>query len=383
LLPKIADVVVIGGGVIGTSVTYYLAKKGVKVLLLEKEGIAAGTSSAGEGVIFLQLKKPGIHLKLALESAKNFKSLEEELDFEIGYRKNGTMLIVQNEKEVEVMKIVAKELRKTGLNVAFLDKKQAREKEPALSEKIFGATFSSEDAQVNPMYLSLGLTKAAISFGAKIFTHTKVIGINVHQLKKIKSVKTTRGVIFTNVVVNAAGIYASEIGKMINLDIPITPRRGQLLVTEVVPQILSRPVTAARYLAIKYNPEIAKIEGKAAAIEPTENGNLLIGSTREFVGFDKSTTYEGISDIAESAITIVPKLENINIIRTFAGLRPYTVDGLPILGKVDNLEGFIMAAGHEGDGIALAPITGELIAELITTSKTRIELSEFNLKRFY
>lgn len=372
----------IGGGVIGTSVTYYLAKKGVKVLLLEKEGIAAGTSSAGEGVIFLQLKKPGIHLKLALESTKNFKSLEEEIDFKIEYRKNGTMLIVQNEKEFEAMKIVTKELRKTGLNVALLDKKQAREKEPALSEKIFGATFSSEDAQVNPMYLSLGLTKAAISFGAKIFTHTKVIGINMHRLKRIKSVKTTRGVIFTNVVVNAAGIYAPEIGKMINLDIPIIPRRGQLLVTEVVPQILSRPVTAAKYLAIKYNPEIAKIESKAAAIEPTENGNLLIGSTREFVGFDKRTTYEGISDIAESAITMVPKLKNINIIRTFAGLRPYTSDGLPILGKVKGLDGFIMAAGHEGDGIALSPITGELIAELIVNGDTNFSLEEFKLERF-
>ena len=100
-------------------------------------------------------------------------------------------------------------------------------------------------------------------------------------------------------------------------------------------------------------------------MDQTSSGNLLLGSTREFVGFDKRTTYEGINSILRNTSRIIPKLKNMNIIRSFAGLRPYTPDGLPILGKVQGIEGFIMAAGHEGDGMALSPITGELIAELI------------------
>lgn len=382
MLPQIADVVIIGGGVIGTSIVYYLANRGLNVVLLEKEGIGSKTSSAGEGVIFLQLKKPGIHLKIAMESLKQYKKLRDELDYDIEFTNHGTMLIIQNDEEFEAMRNHTKNLRENGLPLKLLDRKEAREIEPELSESIYGATFSPLDAQVNPMNFSFAMANSARKMGANILPYTEVLGIKVKK-EKINEVVTNKGNISTNIVVNAAGIFAPNIGKMVNVNIPITPRRGQLLVTEVIPKILNRPVTAARYLAIKYNPDIAQIAaGKAAAIEPTENGNLLIGSTREFVGFNYYTTFEGIKDIAENAIAMVPKLKNISIIRTFAGLRPYTVDGLPILGKVDDLKGFIMAAGHEGDGIALAPITGELIAELIATGKTKIDLSKFSLERF-
>ena len=117
-------------------------------------------------------------------------------------------------------------------------------------------------------------------------------------------------------------------------------------------------------------------------MDQTSSGNLLLGSTREFVGFDKRTTYEGITNILRNTSKIIPRLKNMHIIRSFAGLRPYTPDGLPILGKIQDIEGFIMAAGHEGDGMALSPITGELIAELIDTGKTRISLDHFRLERF-
>jgi sarcosine oxidase subunit beta len=382
LLPQKAEVVIIGGGVIGSSILYYLAKKGVKAVLLEKDGIASGTSGACEGLVFLQSKKPGVHLKLALESAKKFSELKKELNYDIEYRNNGGMVIIENNEELKAMKIFVEEQRNIGLDVSILDRDGAKEKEPALSQDILGSTFSPLDAQVNPIYLSYAFVKSAKELGAEVYTPTEVVGIKLNS-NKIKSVKTIKGEIETDIVVNAAGVYAPEIGRMVGLDIPIKPRRGQLLVTEQVPKILNGILISAKYIAAKFNPKLAETEDEGISTEQTASGNLLIGSTREFVGMNKNTTPEGINSIAKHIIMLLPQLKEVNIIRTFAGFRPYTPDGLPILGKVKGVEGFIMAAGHEGDGIALSPITGDLIAELVVEGKTSIPLDEFKLERFY
>ena len=382
MFPRKAEVVVIGGGVIGSSIVYHLAKKGLKVVLLEKNGIASGTSSACEGLVLLQSKKPGVHLKLALESAKKFYNLKNELNYDIEYRNNGGMVVIENNEELKAMKIFVEKQKSIGLEVYLLDKDKAIEKEPALSHDILGSTFSPLDAQVNQIYLSYAFINSAKNLGAKIYTHTEVTGIKLES-NKIRLIETTKGEIETEIVINAAGVYSPEIGRMVNLDIPIKPRRGQLLVTESVPKILNGVLISAKYIAAKFNPSLAEIEGEGISIEQTASGNLLIGSTREFVGMNKNTTLEGINSIAKHIIMLFPQLKEINIIRTFAGLRPYTPDGLPILGKVKEIEGFIMAAGHEGDGIALSPITGDLIAELVVEGKTSIPLDEFKLERFY
>ena len=382
MFPRKAEVVVIGGGVIGSSIVYHLAKKGLKVVLLEKNGIASGTSSACEGLVLLQSKKPGVHLKLALESAKKFYNLENELNYDIEYRNNGGMVVIENNEELKAMKIFVEKQKSIGLEVYLLDKDKAIEKEPALSHDILGSTFSPLDAQVNQIYLSYAFINSAKNLGAKIYTHTEVTGIKLES-NKIRLIETTKGEIETEIVINAAGVYSPEIGRMVNLDIPIKPRRGQLLVTESVPKILNGVLISAKYIAAKFNPSLAEIEGEGISIEQTASGNLLIGSTREFVGMNKNTTLEGINSIAKHIIMLFPQLKEINIIRTFAGFRPYTSDGLPILGKVKEIEGFIMAAGHEGDGIALSPITGDLIAELVVEGKTSIPLDEFKLERFY
>jgi sarcosine oxidase subunit beta len=186
----------------------------------------------------------------------------------------------------------------------------------------------------------------------------------------------------TSVVVNASGALAAEIGRMAGLEIPIAPRRGQILVTASLPPLLRHCLISAQYVAVKFRPELAAAGGMGFSLEQADSGNILIGSTREFVGFDRRTTFAGIRAIAGRIAPVVPALRRAPVIRTFGGLRPYTPDGLPILGKVTGLEGFIMAAGHEGDGIALSAITGELIADLIATGRTRFPLEPFRLERF-
>jgi glycine/D-amino acid oxidase-like deaminating enzyme len=382
MLIQKADVVIIGGGVIGTSIFYHLAKNKIDVVLLEKNSIASGTSGASEGIIFLQTKKPGILLEMALRSAEIFESLEEELGYKIEYVSNGGMVVIPDQTQYKIMKDFVREQNKSGLNVQLLNSTEARNKQPALSDTIAGSTFCSADAQVNPILLSYGFLEAATRYkNAKFFTHTNVIGIK-KKGQSIEGVVTNKGTVQTNIVINAAGVYAPEIGSMVNLNIPIKPRRGQILVTEEVPNIIQGILCTSDYIACKYDPKITKNNGAGLTVERTNFGNYLIGATREFVGFDLKVTHDGMQWIARNLVSLIPGFKNVSVIRCFAGLRPYTEDGLPILGRVEGVDGFIMAAGHEGDGIALSPITGRIINELILKGKSSIPLDSFSLSRF-
>ena len=380
MLPGSADVVVIGGGVIGASVAYHLAKRKIGVVLLEKGNAACGSSGACGGTIFLQTKSPGTHLELALASSSRFVHLEQELGAGFEYQRHGGMIVIETEEELRTLQQFVERQNSFGLDVSLLDAKQAREMAPLLSDKILGATYSPMDAQVNPMFLTFAFLKAARDSGAQILTNTRVTGFR-KTANCIRSVKTDKGEIQTGTVVNAGGAYASEIGALLDLAIPIKPRRGQLAVTEAIEPMVSSCMLSAQYIAAKFNPALAQ-KGGGVSIEPTANGNFILGSTREFVGFDNRVDLAGIRYIAGHAAGILPFLKRLNVIRVFAGLRPYTPDGLPILGAVERLDGFVMAAGHEGDGIALSPVTGEIIAGLIVDQRTDFPLDAYSLARF-
>ncbi len=379
--PKTADVLIIGAGVIGTSIAFHLTRHGIKPLLIEKSDPAAGSSGACDGLVFLQSKKPGLHLKLALESRRRFDALADTLGESIEFKNPGGMCLIESEAELTAMRLFVAEQCRSGLEVELIDGGEARRREPCLSEKVIAATFSALDSQVNPYALTFAFLRAAKSSGARILTGEAVKGIEVVS-GKTEGVFTENCRISAPVVVNAAGALAAEVGRIAGLEVPITPRRGQILVTKALPPLLRHCLISAQYVAAKFNPELAAAGGMGFSLEQADSGNILIGSTREFAGFDRRTTFDGIRMIASRIASVIPALVHVPVIRTFGGLRPYTPDGLPILGKVAGLEGFIMAAGHEGDGIALSAITGELIADLIATGRTQFPLDAFCLERF-
>ncbi|MDI3481948.1 MAG: hypothetical protein PWQ97_1603 [Tepidanaerobacteraceae bacterium] len=387
-MKKTAEIVVIGGGVIGTSIAYFLSKRWKKVVLVERDDLASGSSGACDIDIILQSKNPGIHLKLAMASAEIYKNLPEELDFDIEYENTGGMILIEDEEQLNVMKEFVKKQRAVGLQVDLLDFKEATKLQKGLAPHLVGATYSPQDGHVNPLRLCIGFARAAAKRGAEICLGTAVTNIKTEN-GRVKSVVTNRGEIETEIVVNAAGVFTPMICEMVGMTAPIKPHRGQIIVTEPVPKFVMGAVLCAKYIVAKYNPKLLEgsddLEtrlGVGLSLSQTRNGNILIGGCREFVGYNRSTTHEAFVTILKHATRLVPALKEIHAIRSFAGLRPYTPDGLPLLGPVEGIEGFIMAAGHEGDGIALSPVTGRIISDIILDGKTFIDIAPLSPGRF-
>lgn len=387
-MKTVADVVVVGGGVIGTAVTYFLAKAGADVLLLERAELGGETSSACDGFVILQSKSPGVHLTLALASAEIYRNLAAELDWDIEYNPCGGLIVIEREEELPAMRTYMAKQQAIGLDVNLLSGEDARRLEPALAPHIVGATYSPQDSQVNPLQVVLGFAQAAKRYGAKILQGTPLQSLR-KEGRRVTEIVAGGTEIAAGAVVFCTGVFTPKLLEPLGLELPLRPRRGQLVVTEPAPRLIEHIFLCARYIAAKYHPELlAAAEddalrlGVGLALEQTKNGGLLIGSTREFVGWDKRTTPIGIQTIVRHATRIVPALAGLHAIRTFAGLRPYTPDGLPFLGLAPEWENLYIAAGHEGDGIALSPITGRLMTELVLTGKTSIPLDEFAVDRF-
>lgn len=383
-----ADIVVIGGGVIGASITYYLSKRAKKVTLVEKDDFAFGASGACDQMVFLQTKNPGLHLKLAMESKSIYETLGKELDHPIEFQTLGGMVLIDTEEEMDIMKDFVKRQRDTGLNVELLDIKDALKIQEGLSPNLVGTTYSPDDAHVNSLELIKGYIKKATKYGADAIVQAEVTGIKIKN-GKVKGVATSKGDIDCEIVVNAAGSWASLIGEMAGIKIPIKPRKGQIILTEEVPPYIKHDIISANYITAKYNINREKVAddplmelGIGLAINQCHKGNVFIGATREFEGYSTDNTRTAIKRILSYAGRLIPGIKEFNIIRTFAGLRPYTPDGLPIIGFVDEIEGFFIAAGHEGDGICLSPVTGKIASDLIIDNKTFMNAEKLNLNRF-
>jgi len=387
---RIADVVVVGGGVIGCSVAYCLAKKGVRVIVVEKkEGLSFGASGANQGGCPLQLFESPV-LELARESLKLYENLSEEIGCDIEYENVGSLVCSVDEKQFSDMEKHFQNKRREGINVRLIEGHQLRRLEPTLAEDIVVGVEEWDSWMVNPFKVNYGFAYAARKLGTEFLFSTQVKKIETDK-ERIASVITDREKIKTNFVVNAAGAWASEIGKMLGLAIPVRARRGQIIVTEPVPLNKRwRYILDADYLTTAF--DLAAVEkskdpriklGVAGSYIQENSGNWTIGSSRDFAGYNNRVTTQTLKYIAKRAIKFVPKLKDISCIRTFAGLRPFCyVDGLPILSKINNPQNFVIATGHAGEGMTLAPITGKLISELITESRTSLSIDAFSFSRF-
>ena len=368
---KYADIVIIGGGISGVSIAYNLAKKGVKnIAVIEKSYLASGaTGRCGAGV--RQQWGTEMNCKLAMESIKFFENANEELkyDGDIEFKQKGYLIVASTEKEDKQFKENVKLQKKLGIPVDYLTPREAKEIVPYLNtDKIISATFCPKDGHLNPFLTTDAYAKAAKRLGVNIYTYTEVIGIKT-QGRKITSVITDKGEIQTGVVVNAAGGYSKSIGEMVGLDLPVYSERHQILVTEPVepmqdPMVMSFSLN----LYCQQTPHGSFIMGRGDEKEPRD---LRITSGWKFV-----------EEMSKTITDLLPPLGELRMIRQWAGLYNITPDRQPIIGSVNEIDGFYLAIGFSGHGFMLAPMTGLLLAEKILGETSTIDINKLNKDRF-
>ncbi|KEK24240.1 NAD(P)/FAD-dependent oxidoreductase [Bacillus gaemokensis] len=383
---KHCDVLVIGGGIIGSAIAYYVSKCGRNVTLLERGELASGTSSRCDGNILAIDKDPGFDSQMSLESQKLVDQLATELSHSFEYRAPGSILVCESEEEMIAAEKWVKRQKDVGLPFRMLDKQDIRQESPYFADDLLGGLECATDSTVNPYLLSFSLLDEAKRQGTEVQLHTEVRSIR-KDVRGMFIVETSNGTFTANKVVNAAGVWSPIIGEMMNVDIPIQPRKGHIIVASRQEPVGMRKVMEFGYLISKFggtrhvDAETEKY-GVALVFEPTESQNFLIGSSRQFAGFQTKVDTNVIRCIAKRAIRFYPKMADMLLIRTYAGLRPWTADHLPIISHVEEVPGFYIAAGHEGDGISLAAITGKLIAEMIEEQKTTVPIELLSHNRF-
>jgi len=373
------DVVVIGGGIVGVSCAYYLAQAGVKVHLLDSGSLASGASGACEGNILLWDKPPGILLELSKIGAGLYREVVPRLPFSIEYQEKGSILVVEQPEDMAAAEAFVRSMQEAGVPCQLLSLQALRQLEPNLAEDLGGGAVFPEDAQVQPMLAVLALGQAAADNGAMIQPYTEVKSITISD-GHVEAVETSAGRIHTSAVVNAAGAWSKQIGEMAGVNVPVLPRQGQIVVTEPVADVVHRKMMEAAYTqTVESDERGLQI---ATVVEHTASGNILLGSSRQFVGFDRSVNLAAVQRIVTRAIRFFPCLQGIHAIRTYAGLRPFPPDHIPIIGEADGVKGFYVATGHEGTGIALGPITGKLIMQMITGQSLELPMEGFSPARF-
>ncbi|MBU5465960.1 FAD-binding oxidoreductase [Virgibacillus sp. MSJ-26] len=378
------DVAIIGGGIMGSAIAYYASKSGLDCMLIEKNDIASGTSSRCDGNVTIVDKDPGFDSQMSLASQELTIELNKDLELPFEYRELGSILVCDNDAEMEAAEDWVKIQKDAGLKFNVLDREDIRQESPFFADDIPGGLECETDSLINPYLFCYSLVERARKYGLKLKTHAEVTNITK---KKDFIIDTTAGKVTAKKVVNAAGIWAPFIGEMLGINIPIVPRKGHIIVGSRSEPVMMRNVMEFGYLMNKFEREriadpLTQKHGVALVLEPTESQNFLLGSSREFVGYDGSININVVKAIAKRGLRFFPKMDDFNIIRSYTGMRPWTEDHLPIVSEVEDVPGFYIAAGHEGDGISLATITGKLIEELILEKETTIPVEPLRYDRF-
>lgn len=384
------DVVVIGAGAIGSSVAYHLVKKGFNVALVERGDIADGTSSRCDAVALICDKKPGIDTKMGYASIQVLKDLAKKFSYDFEFRQRGSLYVCETDQELAIAKEYVDQQQADGYAMRMVDPHEMQELEPYLAKDLIGGIWTEPDSSMSPYKLCFAFVEEGKKLGLKVFDRHSVIDIRLNPKGAVKSVVTDKGEIKTKRIINCGGAWAAALGAMVGIDIPIKPRKGVILISEKTFKVVHQKVHEFGYMLSKFEDinfkrnvsELVEKHNVAFAIEPTEADNFLLGGHREFKGYDTSTEIEVMMAIAERGIRFFPVIKDINCIRAYAGVRPYCEDHLPIVSAVEEVPGYYIAAGHEGDGISLSGITGRMMAQIISGEETDFNIDKLNFSRY-
>ena len=365
------EVAVIGAGIVGAACALACASRGLQVTVVERGGLVAGTTGSGEGNLLISDKSPGPELTLALRSNELWRELGQELlDTTVELEFKGGLIVARSDAALALLAATAREQSAAGVTTQLVGADELPKLEPEITRGLAGGVLYPQDMQVQPARATVAMLAAARALGAVVRTRTEVLAIEPGR------VITSRGAVSAGAIVNATGAWALPFAP----GQQIAPRRGFILVTEAMPPLIRHKVYSADYLENVASDD-ADLQS-STVVEATPAGPVLIGATRERVGFDTTPNPAALAALARGATALFPFLAGVRIIRSYQGFRPFSADHLPVIGPDPVVPGLYHAHGHEGAGIGLAPATAELIAQMITGEPLTMDAAPFDPRRF-
>lgn len=364
------DVAIIGGGVIGSALAYFLRKANVAVTVIERAEIAAESSSAAAGLLspLGGITEPGAFTDLIMASRALILELIPELEELSGecieYDRCGSLRTARTAQEVMTLNTHRAFWEKLGWQVSWLSGDEARQREPLLSPAVEAAVYAPQESSFKPICMTRAYAGAAGRLGARFLEHTEVTGIE-YTGSRVTGVRTATGATISCAqLVIAAGAWSAGVSTWLGLDIPVQPARGQILA-------LAQPAPPMKHILFD----------DAVYLIPKRDNTIFVGATVEQVGFEKQLTASGIAWLLTSALNLAPALADAALVRMWAGLRPWSADGRPILGRAPGWENVTLATGHSGVGFETSAISGQAIAELLTSGQIPAVIRPFAPER--
>lgn len=366
-----ADVVVIGGGCMGASVAYHLARRGVTdVVVLEREKML-GTGSTGRnaGGVRHQFSNEA-NIRLSQESIRLIERFGDEVGSPIDFHQDGYLFLLSSESSVETFRRNVDLQRRMGVEVDWLDAGAAADLAPGLDTTgVLGATFCARDGIADPNGVTMGFAKAAAAAGVSIERDVEVTGIRVVD-GRIASVETTRGPVSTRAVVNAAGPWAQHIGRLAGVDVPVSPLRRHIFIASGATDVPQS--------------HIMVIDFETTFYFHREGAGVLfgMGDPNETSGFDMTVQWDFLPQVIDVAVKRLPALATASVSHAWAGLYEMSPDANPIIGPAATVEGFYVINGFSGHGFQHSPAAGRILADVISGRDPQFDLTPFSIERF-
>ena len=365
-----SDITVIGAGIIGCSVAYELARRGASVDIIDDRPVGMGATQASAGVLapYIEAREGSPLLALTVRSLSLYDEFVGRITQESGagvlYRRTGTIDVATNETELQKLRATADVLARLGVPALLLDAVSARSEEPLIADDVVGALLIEEHGFVSATELTHALVAASRAHGAQLVEQSRVRRIASRDGDAI--VETDRGTLSTGAVVLAAGSWSSTIAiDGVTSRVPVRPVRGQLL-----------------YLGWSGMPLRRVTWSSACYVVPWDDGTVLVGATSEDAGFDERLTVSGVHDLLQAVADVVPHAWGVTFRGARVGLRPGTADDLPLIGRSPSVPALTYATGHYRNGVLLAPLTAQLVADALLDERVDPMLDVVSPARF-
>lgn len=376
------DVIVVGAGVIGCSIAYALTAAGLKTALLDREHVGAGASGANFGMVQSNDVELNNTIPMLTASKSKFKLLEEELDMSVGLRRIASLRLLTSENQWNLSEERSKVLSRNGIPYEFIPPHRIKEIEPLVDPNhLFGATYASEQGQLNPFLLMWAYLRRAISKGLTLHTYTEVNGLEIES-GRIRGVRTNRGLFSAGVVVLATAAWTRQLGRLCGHDWNIHTFRASAMVSEPIDDLhLNTILTSADHIEMEVtSPEDVEVTVMALSQTPS-NHFLMAQADRPGEVLAPQISHAAPKTIATMAGRFIPALRKARVLRTWTAPTTYTDDGCPLLGPVKDIEGLILATAYRS-AIIHAPLSGDIVTQLITSSECDlVDVSPFTPER--